>query len=457
MTSQTNPLLTRPLLPQFLNFTAHALVSLLAITLASLVDGIFVGQFVGSDALAAVTLLLPFFTLMFALSLMLAIGGSVQAGWHLAKGEKHAASALMSSCIMVSFLFSAGLGIWVSIQPHWLFAAIGAPEVLHPFISEYLEIMLLALVVQMVTMVLYYFVRADQQPKLATQALLGGAASNIVLNALFVGAMGLGLYGAALATLLSQILQFCLLSRYFLLPTHRLVPTFASIALRPVMKAAQNGCSEGLNELSVGIIVALINWLLVQKGGKDAVAAFALVNYCLFISVMLCYSILDGMAPLLSHNVGAASAIRIKQTIKIGLIAMLLLSILLTASLLVGKDWLTTLFITSESAHIRDLASDNLMIFWPMLLFMGFNMLAACVLTCLQRPLSSSIIAVSRSLLLPASFLLLMHTVFTDYPLLIALPLAELCAFLLTVLLILPISTGYPYSPFGLKLVRHRS
>ena len=204
-----------PVLPTFLYYVAPSLVGLLAISTASLVDGMFVGRFVGPEALAAVNLLIPYFTLLFGASLMLAVGGTVRAGRYLGEGNGRAAGAIFSKSVVAVFALSVCVGVVCNLFDEHLYAVLGAPESLIDPMRSYFRVISVAFVVQLVTLVVYYFVRLDGAPVLATAALVAGALTNLALDACFIIWFGWGLPGAALSTAIAQFLQLgVLLTRF---------------------------------------------------------------------------------------------------------------------------------------------------------------------------------------------------------------------------------------------------
>ncbi|MDP5291796.1 MATE family efflux transporter [Oceanimonas sp. CHS3-5] len=446
-----HPMVQTPVLPLFFRFAGQALISLLAITSASLVDGLFVGNLVGADALAAVTLLVPYFTLLFALALVLAIGGSVRAGHHLGAGNAMAAGRLFGAALLTIALLAMLAGVAATLWPHLLFDALGAPARLRPLMAEYLGIMNMALVIQLVTMVAYYFIRSDGHPELATRALIGGALCNMLLNGLLVGVLELGLAGAAWATLLAQLIQILLLGRYFQRPERTLRLRLNGYPWRDMAAVWRNGLSEGVNEISVGVVIWLINWLMLDAVGPDGVAAFSIVNYLIFTGVMICYGIVDGVHPLVSHNQGAGRPDRVRQVVKMAALTLAAIAVLMTSLLLLAGSRIPALFLDTDEQHTLILASHYLAIIWPLFLFNGFNMLIAVTFTALQRPLPSALIAFSRGLILPVGLMLWLANRFADTSFLLALPLAEGLTLALALLLVLktPITTKPPCQHTG--------
>ena len=439
-----NRVLQGRIVPTFFYYVVPSTVGLVAITTANLVDGMFVGNSVGSDALASITLMVPYFTLLIAIALMLAIGGSVRAGLYVGRGDITAASAVFSQVLLVTLAVNLIFALASVGFEDELLAILNAPERVQPLMLEYFGVIRWVLVIQLLTMVLYYFVRADGHPILATGALVCGAAINIALDAWFVYHLQWGLRGAAYATAIAQGVQFLVLSRYFLSRDRTLQLFWPGGKWREVLHAAYNGVSEFINEMSVGLIFLLLNGLLIARMGVDGVAAFSVVNYFIFLSVMLCYGIADALHLLVSQNHGAQQHERVRRFLYTALINAACLGAILIVALLNWQQALIDWFLDSDAAEIGHTATQLLLLIWPLFLVNGANIVFGSYLTALQKPRPSALIALSRNLMLPASllvvfFYLLQHwqprLLAIDGAFLVALPLAEWCTFALAVAL----------------------
>lgn len=436
--AQTGPegsILESAIVPTFFRYAGPSVAGLLAITSATLVDGYFVGNYVGAEALAAITLLIPYFTFLFGIALMLAVGGTVSAGRYLGGGQMEQASAIFSKTLIAVVCISVTAMLVTGLFPEWLFRLLGAPAELHPLMLEYFSIISGVLIIQLTAMALYYFIRADERPYLATTGLVCGAVANILLDALFVGYWQWGLTGAAWATGLAQLLQLGILLHYFRGKTRRLRFGLRQREWRSLVRTAFNGVSEFINELSVGLVIFLLNWLLIARQGVEGVAAFTVVNYLIFLSLMLFYGIADAIHLLVSQNYGAGNGRRIGQFMKTAVVVVMGLSTGLLLALMLAGEQLTGLFLSPDERLARELAVEYVGVLWPLFLVNGLNVLLSVYLTAMHLPLPSALVALSRSLILPVALLLAIATWFPGMPLVAALPLAEWLTFLLALAL----------------------
>ncbi|MCK0163391.1 MATE family efflux transporter [Marinobacter sp. S6332] len=442
MTSTCNPaidpILAGPRWPVFFRYALPSVAGLMALTTANIIDGIFIGNFAGAHALAALNLLIPWFTLMFGLALALAIGGTVRAGRYLGEGNTDAASAIFSKCLTATFILALA-GAMIGLLFHEpIYRLLGASSAVFSLMSEYFLIIIWVMVLQLFSMVLYYFLRVDGFPGLATAALVLGAAGNIVLDALLVGYLDYGLRGAAIATGLAQLLQLAVLALYFHKPSRKLVFRLRQHNWREIAKAFANGASEWINEMSVGLVMLLINWLLMASQGLAGVAAFTVVNYLIFLSLMIFYGISDAMHVLISHNLGAGNTERIRQFMGCGATVNLTLALALVSIVWLFGNQIVRLFLDpSTDPAIAQLADRFLTILWPLFLVNGMNVFLSVYLTATHHALPSAVVAFSRSLVLPALLLVAIARFAPDWPLLLALPLAEWLTFGLALALFL--------------------
>ena len=418
--------LTGAVAPTFFRYLGLSLVGLIAMTSASLVDGIFIGNYVGVAALAAVNLLIPITTLLFGVAMMLSIGGAVRGGKYLGEGDAAAASAIFSKTVVFVALYGVvaiALGLLLEAP---LFAALGAGEALFPLMSEYYRIILPFLFPQLLVVALYYFVRLDGFPNLVATALTIGSLVNIALDYVFIAVFGWGLAGAALATGVSQTLPLVVLLRYFGRRDRRLRFGFRQKQWREVLRAAYNGISEFINEVSAGLIALMLNWMLIQRAGVNGVAAITVVNYVMMLGFMVFFAIADTIQVMVSQNFGARNAARIRAFLRtaggtIGALGVAFVTVLLTAS-----EPLILLFVEDrESAAMVAMATEFVAWVWPLFLFAGANMLLSGYLTAIHRPFESGVVALCRSLILPATLLALGFWLLSGYRFVVALPVAE--------------------------------
>ncbi len=469
-----------PIVRTLIEYAIPSLIALLAISTTSLVDGVFVGRFVGADALAAVGLLVPYFTLLFGVALMLAVGGTVRAGRHLGADEREPAAVVFATATAGVLALGVVSALAGSVLEERLFRALGAPDALLPAMRAYYRVIAWVLPVQLTGLVLYYFVRLDGRPRFATVAVACGAMCNLVLDTWFVAGLGWGLRGAALATGLAQVVQLGALVTHFAgkrgrlrltllppswrtrsrsaketasprdcsgeanasLPQHGRTrgmrhPTPAgktrSLALvlrlswggvRELASLALTGFSELVNEVSAGIVLLVFNFLMLERRGAEGVAAFSVVNYAIFASLMVFYGVADALHPLVSQNLGAGRTERVRGFARAGLAGAAALGALFFGVLTLFADRWAAIFLSSSSPLLAE-SSRLLRLVSPLFLVNGLNVVTVVYFASSQRSLHAALLSATRTLLLPVATLLALYFVLPEAPFVIAFPCAE--------------------------------
>ena len=415
-----------------------SLLGLIAMTSGSLVDGMFIGNYEGVTALAAVNLIIPITTLLFGVSMMISIGGAVRGGKYLGEKNSTAASAIFSKTLMFMLVYGLiviALGLVFEAQ---IFASLGADKTLFPVMSEYYQIIFPFLFFQFIVIQMYFFIRLDGFPNLAAMALAVGAVANISLDYLFIAVYDWGLAGAALATGLSQVMSLMVMLFYFVQPQRNIMFGVQQKNWQEVFQAAYNGISEFINEVSGALIGFIFNWMLIQRAGVTGVAAITLVNYLLFVGFMAYFAISDSIQVIISQNFGARNPQRIRAFLRTAGFMIIAVSAAIISLLLAGSESLIGLFIDVEQdSDTLALALKFVAYVWPVFIFAGFTMLISGYLTAVHLPFQSALVASCRSLIMPAGLLMLFYMLLSDYHFVAAISVAEAISFVIAVTLYL--------------------
>jgi len=439
MNNKFNPI-TGNIIPVFFHYAIPSVIGMLAVSSAVIIDGVFVGNFVGATALAAINISMPAFALFASVVYMLAVGGSVMCGKFMGEGKHQAASIIFSKTVYAVLFITLLVSMFFLLFLDQLVSALGANDDLHELVTDYMRIIVFAAPLLVLGLTLDYFVRVDSRPILASAVLIAFAMINISLDYLFIVKLGWGIKGAAWATAIAEgSIFFMLISHWFssrctlkwiaFLECHR-------DGWKDVKKAAYNGFSEFANEMSIGLITLLFNWVMITRLGVEGVAAFTIISYMLYISLEICYGISESLQPMVSKNFGANQSQRIGQFLLIALLSCFTIGLLLSSLFLLIPETLISLFLRAGEDHTFEIAMTFAALFWPAFLFNGMNITLASYFTSLHRPLQSASIAVARSLLLPVLGLALLPIWFGDDGVFLVIPIAEAIAFILAIALV---------------------
>ncbi len=415
----------------FFQYALPSVLGMLAISSASIVDGFFVGNYVGASGLAAINISLPIFSLLFGLSLMLAVGGSVVSGKLMAQGDTKSASIIFTKTLITITIFAFIVCSIIFFNLETILNLFGANSELIEIAAEYLFVMLLFIPFLMIGIVLDYFVKVDNRPLLAFVALLGSAVLNIILDWLLIVYLDRGIFGAALATGVSHLLLIIVLLPHFFSKKATLKFVKPLGSWMQIVKSALNGASEFVNETSVGITTMIFNYIMITTLGVEGIAAFTIINYILWIGIMISFGISDSLQPIISKNYGAKEPKRIMIFLKLALLSVAFVGLSMISLMLLAPNELTNLFLDNSDDETRKIVISFALFIWPVFLFNGFNMTLSAYLTAIHKPLPSATIALTRSLVFPITFILLLPLIFGINGIFMALAVAEFFTFIL--------------------------
>ncbi len=435
MNTDLNPV-TGKIFPVFFFYAVPSVIGLLAMSCAVVVDGFFLGNYAGMSSLASVNLTIPASGLLFGLALMFSVGGAIRCGKFMGTGNLKAANNSFSQSIAFISILSLALTILGKVFMDQLVFLLTTDSVLAPVVAEYLNILLYFTVFQLGALCLSYFIRVASLPLWASAIMIIGCLINVFLDWLFIAQLQMGHQGAALGTGLSAVVTFFLLGAPFLTKRIRLKFCWRTKDISEVIKGAMAGFPEFVDEFSFGIFVFVFNWIIMRKLGESGVAAFSIINYMVITALVISYGISDSMHPVISQNHGALKHKRIKKFIMISIISVFALGVVISTLLVTIPQAVSGLFIPSGEKETILLTNHFISKIWPVFIVNGINIVLAAYLTAMNRCIDSTLIILSRNIILPLFFLFIIHILIGGNGILIVLPLSELCTFVLSLFLL---------------------
>ena len=419
----------------FFQYSIPSVLGMLAISSASIVDGFFIGNYVGDFGLAAINISFPIFSLLFGFALMLAIGSSVVSGKLIGQGDIKSASMIFSKTMVCITLFSFITCTLLFLNIETILHLFGADENLTKIAIDYLSVILIFIPFLMIGVVLDYFVRVDNRPNLAFIALLFSAVINVILDWFLIVYLQKGIFGAALATGISQqALIFILLPHFFSKKaTLKFVKPIGSYI--QILKASYNGASEFINEISVGITTLIFNYVMIKNFDIEGIAAFTVINYLLMIGIMISFGISDSLQPIISKNFGAKENKRIEEFLKLAFINTGLVGVVMILLIIFTPNTLANIFLEDTNHKTKEIVLSFATFIWIAFLFDGFNLVISAYFTAIHKPLASMIIAVSRSFIFPIFFIVTLPFFFDLNGIFMAIPMAEFMTFIIGIIL----------------------
>lgn len=395
---QDNTLGTEKISKLFIKFSIPAILSLTIAGVQTMVDGIFLGNFVGTNAMASVNIAAPFMQLMIGINLIIGIGGASYIGRSLGEGQvKRAQDIFKSAC-----LFMIGLSIVILVLgftfSYRLASFLGANDVLLADSSTYIKILALFAPFIGLSFILGVFVRCIGKPNVYLISSVVSLFANIILNYVLIKQLKLGIVGAPIATGLSFTTSFLIAAIPFIKKSAVLNFFTGKFNWKLTGQLLYNGSSEGVSSLAAAISTFVFNMAFMRIAGEVGVSAFTAIGYIsLFASLIVC-GVSAGIGPVISYNYGAKLHHRVKQMMSISCkMAIIMGSALVVLIFLFGK-YLIMMFVSDNQA-VLDLALHGSKIYAFTFFFNGLNILFSGYFTSIGDALSSIIVAVCRGMI----------------------------------------------------------
>lgn len=289
----------------FMRYAVPQLVGLLFNSVYFIVDGVFIGHRLGTDAMAAAAVSVPLAEMLTALSIAIASGAGAQISRHIARGQKKHARQIFNIAMAVSAAAGALVTIsgWLFMDP--LAVLLGSTPEIHGQAIEYMKYIILFSPFMLWNFLLGGLARNDGCPRLAMSALTLGSLSNILLDYVFMYPLNMGVSGAALATALGPIFSIVLLLPHFLLKKGFLYFAPFRLRLRNVLEILVSGFPSFIMEFTIGMDTFIYNFAIAKYGyGGLGLAAYLIIGYLMLIILTLFLGMAEGLQPVFSYFAG---------------------------------------------------------------------------------------------------------------------------------------------------------
>ena len=397
---------------KLLRFTLSSVVMMVFTSVYSVVDGLFVSNLVGDLALSAVNIMFPLAMIVGAFGFMLGTGGSAIVARTLGEGQPALASRYFSMIIYAVILLGAVLtaGCLLFLEP--LARLAGASDLLLHDCLVYGGILLGGSVPFMLQTTLQSFFVVAEKPHLGLFLSIAAGATNMVFDYILIAVCGLGVAGAAIATVLGYLVGGVLPLLYFLRPGRDgLRLTRPRLYGRELLQACVNGSSELMSNISSSFVSILYNIQLMRLIGELGVAAYSVMMYVdfVFIAAFLGFSL--GCAPVISYHYGADNHAELKNVFRK---SMAVIGVTSCAMVLLSEVLSRPLSAAFVGYHpeLLELTVHGFRLFALCYLFSGINIYASAFFTALCNGGLSALISFLRTLLLRGGMVLLMPLLF---------------------------------------------
>ena len=426
-------------------FVLPSIVMMVFTSIYGVVDGLFVSNFAGKTAFASINLIMPFLIILGAMGFMLGTGGTALVSRVLGEGDKERANKYFSMITLFGILLGVILTVVGVLAMRPMAILLGATEAMVDDCVLYGRIVVCFLTSFMLQNMFQSFLIAAERPKFGLLITLAAGVTNMVLDALFVGVFRWGIAGAAIATGISQTVGGVVPLMYFLFSkSSPLRLRWTEFEAQPLLRSCANGSSELMSNISGSLIGMLYNAQLMRFLGEDGVATYGVLMYVQFIFVAIDIGYSIGCAPIISYHYGARNHPELRNLLMKGLKVMGILGIVMTIAAISLSGTLANIFVGYD-ATLCELTRHAFHLFSFAFLLAGFNIFLSSFFTALNNGGVSAAISFLRTLVFQSASVLILPVFFGVDGIWWAITVAEVFAFLISVLFLLAKRGKYHY------------
>lgn len=401
------------------------LLGLIFNALITIIDGIFVGQGVGPDGIAAVNIIAPLYMVVTGTGLMFGIGTSVVAGIAIAQGEGRKASINMTQASALSTALILALVAALLIWSEETATALGSSEALLPGATDYLLWILPGFAFLMFECIGMMVIRLDGSPKYAMMCNIIPAVINIALDYYLVFPCGMGVKGAAIATSASVAIGGLMVLAYFLRFSYviRFCWSTRNFA-QNIWRQVKIGSSAFVTEIAMSVMMLTGNYVFMRNYGDAGVAAFSIACYLFPLMFMMSNAVAQSAQPIISYNYGAGALERVRSAFALSVKVALLFGILAFGGITLGAKGIVTLFI-DPTCEAGRLAASGLPVYASCAVFFALNISFIGYYQSIESAAKAMIFTLIRGVVLLVPLFLVMPSVWPVYGIWAAIPLSE--------------------------------
>lgn len=393
---------------EFLKYSSLNVLGMIALSCYILADTFFVSKALGANGLTALNLAIPVYNFINGSGLMIGMGGGTKYAISKSQGKMKQASQAFTNAAALTALIAACfflLGLFASAP---IARMLGADDTVFEMSRTYLQVLLLFSPMFMTNNLLLCFIRNDGAPQLSMAAMITGSLSNVVLDYVFMFPLGMGIFGAVLATGLAPVISILVQSPYLLTKKNQFHLVRCRLSARLSLGIFSSGLPSLITEVSSGIVIIIFNRIILGLDGNTGVAAYGVIANLSLVVIAIYTGISQGIQPILSSNYGKGIRENVQAILRYAVTTVVILSAGVYLCMFFGAEPITAIFNSEKNQILQEIAEVGLKIYFTGCVFAGLNIIFSVYFTSTERPLPAQIISVMRGfiVIIPMSFLL---------------------------------------------------
>ena len=397
-----------------MEFSIPAIIGMVVNTLYNIVDRMYIGNIkdIGGLALTGVGITMPIMTIIMAFGMLIGIGTSARISLKLGEHKREEAEKHLGNAFTLIIIASVLITIIGLVFMHKILGLFGASADTEIYAREYMQIIFFGTIFNMLSFGLNHSIRSDGSPKVAMLSMLIGAGTNIILDPIFIFVFGMGVRGAAIATVISQVVSTIWILYYFTKGKSNLKikREYLSLDKAIVLSIFSIGVSPFSMQIAQSVVQVLANNALKTYGGDLAIGAMTIINSVAMIFMMPIFGLNQGSQPIIGYNYGAEKYKRVKQAVK---------SATIVATIIVSIGWIITqtapyllISIFNRDEQLVGIASTGMRIFLLMLPVVGAQVISSNYFQSIGKAKISMFLSLLRQVILLIPCLIILPKIF---------------------------------------------
>lgn len=421
-----------------LKYGIPSILTMWVYSLYTIVDGIFIGKFLGAKEIASVNIVMPFVNFSFALGIMVAVGGGTIIAIRLGENNPKEANRIYSLSTQVFMVLGGLFGSLGIFFPKYMVRILGANDVIADSSASYLFIISFFTLFYLLSYGFEIFIRIEGNPAYSMVCNMAGAVINIVLDYVFIVHFHWGIQGAAFATGMAQLGTALSLWWYLIFRAKKLKFKFTKFDLKAVGALCFNGSSEFLTEIATGIVIMAFNINIMRMIGEKGVSAFGIIGYISTLVTMTMIGFSQGLQPIISYNYGAEKYDRIKKILKIGIGAVAVLGISFYLTVNYFSYDIISMFVKNDKTLFA-LTKEAVNIYSFTYILMGINIIISAYFTAIEDAMISAVLSILRGIIFINTLLYLCPLIFDTKGIWLSAPVNEMITLIFSALIFMTI------------------
>ena len=393
----------------FWKFVFPSVIGVLVAGILEIIDGLFIGNALGSQGLAGITLAYPPYIIIVGIGVLIGTGSSSLTALELGKGDNKGVHDIVNNTFLLCLLAGAVLTVSGLFFCETSISLLGSSGQVLNYAREYLRITFMGSFFMVLTLALIPLIRTDGKPNLCMNIMIAGVFTNIVLDYLFVMQMGMGMSGAATATVVSFFLTAVLLTYYLFRNKTKLKLQLRTteVKIGTLKQILQAGLPSFMMQMSLALVLFAYNYILLIYSSELEVSAYGIIGYMCSIFYMLFEGIALGVQPIIGFNYGAGNYERVSKTLRLSILSCILIGAFGFVLVYMFPESIVKIFSRNDS-ELMEVTLRGMNIMMLSLLAEGIVLLTTIYYQSINRVKTALFINLGKTfvLLLPLLFIL---------------------------------------------------